>query len=78
MSRLHRDPFPAQGHLRHRYTDQVVEDERKLARILLESGEPAPEIHTRSRATAPGDIAKLRGIPMIGRGVGGAIAGTRR
>lgn len=29
-----------------------------------------------SRATAAGDERKLRGIPAIGRGVAGAIAGT--
>ena len=46
----------------------------KLARILLEVGEPAPE--TPSHGTAGGDERKLRGIPAIGRGVSGAVPGT--
>jgi hypothetical protein len=46
----------------------------KLARILIEVGEPAPD--TPTHATAGGDERKLRGIPAIGRGVAGAIPGT--
>jgi hypothetical protein len=72
----HRDPFPTQGTLRYRYTDQHLEDERKIARILLETGEAAP-VQTVARATLGGDERRLRGIPAIGRGVSGAIAGTR-
>lgn len=30
-----------------------------------------------SRATAAGDVEKLRGIPCQGRGIGGGIRGTR-
>ena len=71
-----RDPFPTQGYLRHRYTDQHLEDERKIARILLETGEAAP-VQTVARATLGGDERRLRGIPAIGRGVSGAIPGTR-
>lgn len=47
----------------------------KLARILIDVGEPAPPT-TAYRATAAGDEAKLRGIPAIGRNVAGAIPGT--
>jgi hypothetical protein len=50
-----------------------IEDERKLARILLETGEAAPQ---QKGATAGGDERKLRGIPAIGRGVSGAIHGS--
>lgn len=54
---------------------QRIDDERKLARILLETGEPAPTTQ-RPGATAGGDERKLRGIPAIGRGVTGAIPGS--
>ncbi len=49
---------------------QRIDDERRLAKILLETGEPAP-IRTVSRATLPGDTRRLRGIP-----VAGATSGT--
>jgi hypothetical protein len=52
-----------------------IDDERKLARILLETGEHAPT--KIGHATAGGDERRLRGIPAIGRGVQGAINGTR-
>lgn len=51
-----------------------AEDEAKLARILVEVGEPAPQ--TVGHATAGGDERRLRGIPAIGRGVAGAVPGT--
>lgn len=53
---------------------QHIDDQRKLARILLETGEPAP-IRV-GHATAGGDERRLRGIPAIGRGVAGAINRT--
>lgn len=53
-----------------------LHDERKLARILLETGEPAPTA-VRAGATPAGDEQRLRGIPAIGRGVAGHIPGTR-
>ncbi len=58
-----------------RYDVQNDRDfQRRLARILIEVGEPAPNMkHT---GTAGGDERKLRGIPAIGRGVAGAIPGT--
>ena len=81
MSTIYRDPFPTtrdpnQRRLRYRYTDQHIDDERKLARNLLETGESAP-VQTVARATLGGDERRLRGIPAIGRGVSGAIPGTR-
>jgi hypothetical protein len=61
LPRLHRD-------------HERVEDERKLARILLETGEPAPT-HV-GHATSGGDEKRLRGLPAIGRNVRGVVAGT--
>lgn len=57
-----------------RYIDHRAHDQAKIARILIEVGEPAPE--TPAHGTAGGDERKLRGIPAIGRGVAGAIPGT--
>jgi hypothetical protein len=52
-----------------------LEDEEKLVRILLETGEATPE--SSAGATAAGDGRRLRGIPCHARGTGGgAIAGT--
>jgi hypothetical protein len=53
---------------------QRREDERKLATILLAT-EAAPPASS-AGATAPGDGRRLRGIPAVSRGTGGAIAGT--
>ena len=53
-----------------------LHDERRIARIVIETGGTAPD-PKHAGATAPGDTRKLRGIPAIGRGVGGAIPGTR-
>lgn len=47
-----------------------IADEQRIARILLETGEPAP-IRV-GFATPAGDERRLRGIPAIGRGVAGA------
>ena len=43
-------------------------------RLIAELVEETPE--STAGATAGGDSRKLRGIPAIGRGAGGAIAGT--
>lgn len=54
---------------------QRIDDERKLARIVLESqslGLP----QTVARATLAGDNRRLRGIPVVARGVTGASPGT--
>ena len=54
---------------------QAVEDERKLARILLETGETAPP-KTSAGATSGGDWQRMRGLPMIAKGVGGTAPGS--
>ena len=65
-----------------RFVDDVHERiawERKLARILMETGEPAPRgrngklIGYRS---AEDDPSRLRGLPAIGRNVAGALRGS--
>lgn len=49
---------------------QRIDDERKIARILLES-QAAEVPKTVARATLPGDDRRLRGIPCVARGVAG-------
>jgi hypothetical protein len=52
-----------------------LDDQRKVARIVLESG--GQEIpRTVVRATLPGDNRRLRGIPVVARGVSGVSPGT--
>lgn len=52
-----------------------IADERKIARILLES-QSAELPASVARATLPGDTRRLRGIPICARGVGGVSPGT--
>lgn len=47
-----------------------------LVRIARETGDVVFERPVRG-ATPAGDEQRLRGIPALGRGVAGAIAGTR-
>jgi hypothetical protein len=47
----------------------------KLDRLSRQS--PDLDSHRTSKATAAGDSAKLRGIPVIGRGVTGATPGSQ-
>jgi hypothetical protein len=54
---------------------QAIEDERNIGRILEEAG-PAEVPKTVSRATLPGDNRRLRGIPVVARGVAGVSPGT--
>ena len=49
----------------------AAEDAAKLSEILLETGEPAPDL--KLHGTAGGDRDRLRGLPAIGRGVSGAV-----
>lgn len=58
--------------VKHYQQEQQIE--RDMARIALETS-TTPEVGVKG-ATAGGDERKLRGIPAIGRGVAGAIAGT--
>jgi hypothetical protein len=57
--------------------DLAVHQADKLAEIVadLDLDNPYPIVQT--GATAGGDERRLRGIPAIGRGVAGAIPGTR-
>lgn len=53
----------------------AIEDERKVSRIVSESESlDAPRIS--NRVTLPGDMRRLRGIPMSARGVSGTSPGT--
>jgi hypothetical protein len=52
-----------------------IEDERKVARIVLESRD-ADLPASVARATLPGDTRRLRGIPVCARGVAGVSPGT--
>lgn len=57
-----------------RFIDTSVADERQMARISLESGMAVRETFSMGDASA----ADLRGIPVIGRGVGGEVTVDRR
>ena len=59
------------------YRFQQAEDERKLAAIILETGE-APETYGKplTRSADGHDPARLRGLPAIGRNVIGAVRGS--
>jgi hypothetical protein len=66
--------FP-KGH----YAAQLhVEHAKLLAQLALETGgNVQEERERRRRLRMQGSPADLRGIPAIGRGVGGAVAGSR-
>jgi hypothetical protein len=53
-----------------------VQNAQQLIRIARETATPGTSIRTARGATAGGDERKLRGLPVIGRGVAGVIAGT--
>lgn len=57
-----------------KHAQEAADAARTMARIALETS-TTPEVGVQG-ATAGGDERKLRGIPAIGRGVAGAIAGT--
>ena len=61
----------------YRY-QQERENERKLARVLLATGETAPELNGKplTRSADGHDPERLRGLPAIGRNVSGAIRGS--
>lgn len=65
------------SHILPRFTAamQRIEDERKIGRILAETGDPGPT-QTVARATLPGDNRRLRGIPVVGFSVCGTAPGT--
>lgn len=51
-----------------------AEQARVLAEAIIDTGRSVEE---QRAATPAGDVSRLRGIPAVGRGVGGAIRGTR-
>jgi len=54
---------------------QRIEDEKAVARAILEAGEDeAPAL--RAGATAGGDRRRARGVPIVGPGIGGTAPGT--
>jgi hypothetical protein len=62
---------------------QRIEDERRLAQILLETGGSVDEVERDaggprlvSRSADGHDPARLRGLPAIGRNVTGATVAT--
>jgi hypothetical protein len=57
-----------------RRKQEAAELDQRVADALLQAG---AEIPKNTAATAAGDPRKLRGIPAIGYGVGGAIAGSQ-
>ena len=65
------------SHLLPRFhaTTERMEDERKIGRVVLDS-ECAEVPKSVARATLPGDTRRLRGIPVVCRGVGGVSPGT--
>jgi hypothetical protein len=70
-------------HLPRFYRDmQEIEDQAKIAKIILETGCSADEAEVRagvrllSRSADGHDPARLRGLPAIGRNVSGAIRDT--
>lgn len=56
---------------------QEREDERRLARILLETGASDTTPGTALTRSADGhEWARRRGLPLVGRGIGGTAPGT--
>ena len=53
---------------------EKIQDERRIAKAILEAGDEAPEL--RIRGTAGGDRRRARGVPIVGPGIGGTAPGT--
>ena len=64
-------PLPRFSKMRER-----AESNRKIARIVLESGGTAESAKPVAYATLAGDERRLRGLPAVARGVSGASPGT--
>ena len=60
--------------LRIRHLEEATKQARIMADIALETDDTPLRV---TSATPAGDPQRLRGIPAIGRCVGGAINGTR-
>jgi hypothetical protein len=54
------------------------ESDRKIARIVLETGCSAESTRTVSQTTLAGDERRLRVVPCVARGVSGASPGRIR
>lgn len=66
------------SHLLPRFTNTRMEDERQIAKAILDAGDaPEPMKNPRHALAKPGDPRVLRAIPVIARGVGGTIPGTQ-
>ena len=52
---------------------QKLEDEAKIEKLVQESGD---SLRTVARATLAGDSRRMRGIPVVGRGIGGTSPHT--
>ena len=65
------------SHLLPRFSavSQRIEDERKIGQIMIDSALADVPL-TVARATLPGDMRRLRGIPVCAMGVGGTSPGT--
>lgn len=77
--RLDDQPIPYDSRLlkwKRRWHQDIALDQQN-ARIARETNADLPASPTAPTATLPGDERRLRGIPAIGRGVAGAINGTR-
>lgn len=61
---------------RFRAHQQKVADARKLSRIIEETGGETAPAKASAGATSGGDWQRMRGFPIIGRGVGGTVPGT--
>jgi hypothetical protein len=58
-----------------RYRRVQLEDAAKLERVLSETGAEQPEPEVRPSARG-GDWRRMRGLPIVSRGVAGAIPDT--
>jgi hypothetical protein len=56
---------------------QRAELERQAQAAVRKALQVSDPAHKRIKASAGGDQAAMRGVPILGRGIGGAIKGTR-
>lgn len=77
--KLNQQPIPYTKSLPARHLAEAIALDRQAARIAIETGTDLPSTPNDNRKTLSllGDEQQLRGIPAIGRGVEGAIAGTK-
>lgn len=75
-----RDPFKRgyRGQLLGRFHRRqlAARDAQVRSQALLESGSAAPEEHRRKVTLELADPQDLRGIPVVGRGIGGTSPGS--